>query len=109
MTETKFMQPCTACGGTGTVPRQRRRLPNGELDKFDTLDCVSLTPDGPPPRAIAGEPPDPLVVGPSSVAWSRAPGEAGRTIFVTTDGGHTAPPPDGRVRTAKVLRLELLD
>jgi hypothetical protein len=30
---------------------------------------------------------------------------AGQVVYVTTNGGHTAPPPDGVVR--KVLRMEL--
>jgi hypothetical protein len=48
-----------------------------------------------------------MMLGPSSAAWSRAPGEAGQVVYVTTDGGQTAPPPDGVVRNAKVLRMEL--
>ena len=39
-------------------------------------------------------------------AWGRAPGERGRVAYFTTDGG-TAQPPDGRYRTAKVLRADL--
>jgi DnaJ-class molecular chaperone len=34
----KLSEPCKTCGGTGKVPRSVRRLPNGELDQFDTLD-----------------------------------------------------------------------
>jgi hypothetical protein len=64
--------------------------------------------EGEPPRPIAGEPLDELVLGPSSAAWSRAPGEYGRVAYVTTDGGHTVPPPDGIVRNAKVLRMEFI-
>jgi RecJ-like exonuclease len=33
-----FMEPCKICSGTGKVPRVRRRLPNGEPDRFDTID-----------------------------------------------------------------------
>lgn len=79
------------------------------VHRENRIDVVSLEPGMPPPRAIAGEPLDPILLGPSSAAWSRAPGEAGRVLFVTTDGGHTAPPPGGRVRTAKVLRMELFE
>ena len=43
---------------------------------------------------------------PSSAAWSRGPGDYGRVAYVTTDGGTTAPPPDGKIRPAKVLRVE---
>jgi len=79
------------------------------VHRENRIDCVSLEPGGPPLRTIAGDPREAILLGPSSAAWSRAPGEAGRVIFITTDGGHTAPPPDGRVRTAKVLRMELFD
>ena len=77
------------------------------VHRENRIDCVSLEPGGPPPRALAGEPPDPILIGPSSAAWSRAPGAKGHVVFVTTDGGTTAPPADGRVQTAKVLRMEL--
>lgn len=30
--------PCKTCDGSGKVPRPRRRLPNGEPDRFDTID-----------------------------------------------------------------------
>jgi hypothetical protein len=79
------------------------------VHRENRIDCVSLERDGRSFPAIAGEPPDASLLGPSSAAWSRAPDEAGRIVFVTTDGGHTAPPPDDRVRTAKVLRMELFD
>lgn len=74
----------------------------------NTIDRVRL--DGPPdqPRvSIAGSPVDELLLGPSSAAWGRGPGEYGRTAYVTTDGGTTAPLPDGTVRTAKILRIDL--
>lgn len=77
------------------------------VHRENRIDRVPLEPGGKPPQAIAGEPLDELLLGPSSAAWSRAPGEAGRIVYVTTDGGHTAPPPDGIVRNAKVLRMEL--
>jgi hypothetical protein len=78
------------------------------VHRENRIDRVPLEPGGELPQPIAGKPLDELLLGPSSAAWSRAPGEAGRTIYVTTDGGHTAPPPDGMVRNAKVLRMELL-
>lgn len=79
------------------------------VHRENRIDSVLLEPGGPPPRAIAGDPLDEILLGPSSAAWSRAPGDAGRVAFVTTDGGHTAPPADDRVRSAKVLRMELFD
>jgi hypothetical protein len=74
----------------------------------NTIVRVPLEPAKGAPRIIAGDPLDELLLGPSSAAWSRAPGEYGRVAYVTTDGGQTAPPPDGIVRSAKVLRMELL-
>jgi hypothetical protein len=38
-------QPCGICGGRGAVPRDRRRLPNGELDPFDTLNWPEIVCD----------------------------------------------------------------
>ena len=74
----------------------------------NTIDRVRLAPDG--NRAgrtiVAGDPFTDMLVGPSAIAWSRAPGHAGRVAYVLTDGG-TAQPPDGVYRTAKVLRAEL--
>jgi hypothetical protein len=72
----------------------------------NTIDLVRLRPDG--NRAgrtvIAGEPFTETLVGPSSGAWRRGPGDYGRTAYFTTDGG-TAQPPDGIFRTAKLLRV----
>lgn len=74
----------------------------------NTIDRVVLrAADTLPARDIVvGDPFDKQVVGPSSAAWGRGPGEYGRIAYVTTDGGTTAPPPDGIVRPAKVLRVE---
>ncbi|HTZ38338.1 MAG TPA: hypothetical protein VMB84_20100 [Stellaceae bacterium] len=33
---------CKTCDGTGRVPRPRRRLPNGEPDRFDTIDWPEM-------------------------------------------------------------------
>ena len=74
----------------------------------NTIDRMPLEPDhGEEIQSIAGSPFDEELVGPSSGAWGRAPGEEGRIAFFTTDGGTTAPPPDGVLRTAKVLRVEI--
>jgi hypothetical protein len=74
----------------------------------NTIDRVPLTPAEPnaPREVIAGEPFDPELVGPSGGVWGRDPGEHGHTAYFTTDGGTTAPPPDGIVRNAKLLRVE---
>jgi hypothetical protein len=74
----------------------------------NTLDRVSLTPDGNPgPRdSVIGDPVFDLMIGPTAAAWSRKPSEHGRVVYVTTDGGIKAPMPDG-LRAAKVLRVTL--
>lgn len=56
-------------------------------------------------RHIAGDPFDPVLVGPSSAFWGRRPGDYGRVAYVTTHGGTTAPP-YGMVRKASLLRTE---
>ena len=58
-------------------------------------------------RVIAGDPFTDQLVGPSSLAWGRGPGEYGRVAYVTTDGGHTMPPPGQPVRPAKLVRIEI--
>ena len=44
-------EPCKTCDGAGRVPRPRRKLPNGEPDRFDTIDwpevvCETCTGSG---------------------------------------------------------------
>jgi hypothetical protein len=73
----------------------------------NTIDRMSLEPDRNEEReCVAGNPFDEELVGPSSGAWGRAHGEGGRVAFFTTDGGTTALPLDGVLRTAKILRVE---
>lgn len=73
----------------------------------NTLDRVPLAPrHGSEVRHLAGDPFDPVLAGPSSAFWGRRPGDHGRVFYVTTDGGTTAPP-DGIVRKASLLRVEL--
>jgi hypothetical protein len=80
------------------------------VHRENRIDCVALVPGGDlsSALALAGEPMTDILLGPSSAAWSRSPDELGCVFYVTTDGGQTAPPPDGIVRNAKILRLELL-
>jgi hypothetical protein len=74
----------------------------------NTIDRMSLEPDRHEEREIiAGIPFNEELVGPSSGAWGREAGEMGRVAFFTTDGGTTALPPDGILRPAKILRVEL--
>lgn len=87
---------------------ERRRVAYITTHRQNTIERVPLDPgSGQAPRTAAGQPFDPRLVGPSSVAWGRRPGEYGRIAYVTTDGGLVAPPPDGIVRPAKLLRAEL--
>lgn len=75
--------------------------------RTNTIDRVPLAPrHGSEVRHIAGDPFDETLVGPSSAAWGRGPADEGRVAYVTTDGGTTAPP-DGIVRQASLLRVEL--
>jgi len=75
--------------------------------RANTLDRVPLQPRrGSVVRHIAGDPFDELLIGPSSAAWGRGPGQRGRVAYVTTDGGTTAPP-NGIVRKAALMRVEL--
>ena len=71
----------------------------------NTIDLVPLRPNA-SRVCVAGEPFTEELIGPSSAAWARGPNDYGRVAYVSTDGGTTAPPPDGRVRPAKVLRVE---
>ena len=75
----------------------------------NTIDRVRLAHDGNREgrTVIAGNPFNDKLVGPSAGARGRSPEDKGRIAFFTSDGGTVAPPPDGKVRTAKVLRVEL--
>ena len=70
----------------------------------NTIDCISLNPAKNSERYIvAGDPFTEELIGPSSGAWGRLPGEYGKVAYFITDGG-TAP--DGLRRPAKLLRVE---
>jgi hypothetical protein len=76
----------------------------------NTIDCVSLNPARNSYRFIvAGDPLNEELIGPSSAAWSRLPGEYGKVAFFTTDGGTASPLPDGVRRPAKLLRVEITE
>lgn len=74
----------------------------------NTIDLVSLDPaaNKGPRRSILGNPVVDLMIGPSAIAWGRAPEDYGRCAYITTDGGIKAPMPGGP-RPSKILRLEL--
>jgi len=74
----------------------------------NTLQRVPLDPhSGQAIQTIAGQPFDPQLAGPSDFAWGPGPQDVGSVAFLTTDGGVTAPPPDGIIRPAKLLRVDL--
>jgi hypothetical protein len=56
---------------------------------------------------VAGLPLDARLVGPSSFAWGRGPGNYGVVGYATTDGGTTAPPPGLGKTPARVVQLVL--
>ena len=73
----------------------------------NTIDCISLDPAKNSERHIvAGDPFTEELIGPSSGAWGRLPGEYGKIAYFISDGGTASPPPDGRRRPAKLLRVE---
>lgn len=75
--------------------------------RANTIDRVPLHPrHGSEVRHLIGDPFDEALIGPSSASWGRLPAEHGRVLYVTTDGGTTAPP-KGIVRNAALLRVEL--
>jgi hypothetical protein len=75
----------------------------------NTIDRVSMNPaeNSGFTQSVAGDPFNEELIGPSSGAWSRIPGEYGKVAFFLSDGGTASPPPDGIVRPAKLLRVEL--
>jgi hypothetical protein len=75
--------------------------------RANTIDRVPLKPQhGSEVRHIVDNPSDRILVGPTSFAWRNQPGDYGRVFYVLTDGGRTASP-DGVVRKATMLRVEL--
>ena len=73
----------------------------------NSIDRVSLDPGDNSgfPDCVAGDPFDEELIGPSSGAWSRAPGDYGKVAYFISDGGTASPPPGGP-RPAKLLRVE---
>jgi hypothetical protein len=74
----------------------------------NTIDRVplELAENGAARVIVAGDPFTEQLIGPSSAAWGRGPADYGRVAYVSSDGGTTSPPPDGKVRPAQVLRVE---
>ena len=74
----------------------------------NTIDRISMDPgeNSGFTQSVAGDPFTEALIGPCSVAWSRAPGEYGKVAFIISDGGTASPPPGGP-RPAKLQRLHL--
>jgi hypothetical protein len=72
----------------------------------NTIDRVIMEADGNRTGFVvaAGNPFTETLVGPSSGAWRCGAQDYGRVAYFTTDGG-TAEPPNGLLRTAKLLRV----
>ena len=69
----------------------------------NTIDCVSLNPGRNTYRFIvAGDPLNEELIGPSSAAWGRLPGDYGKVAFVTTDGGTAWPPSRWRATVGQI-------
>jgi hypothetical protein len=75
----------------------------------NTIDVVSMDPalNSGFTQCIAGDPYTEQLIGPSAGAWGRGLDDLGRIAYFITDGGTASPPPDGRARSAKLLRVEL--
>ncbi len=74
----------------------------------NTIDRISMDPGDNSgfTQSVAGDPPTEAMVGPSSGAWSRAPGEHGRVAYFISDGGTASPSPGGPL-PAKLQRVVL--
>ena len=73
----------------------------------NTIDRISMDPGDNSgfPQIVAGDPFTEALIGPSSGAWGRAPGQYGKVAFFISDGGTASPPPGG-AQPARLLRVE---
>ena len=74
----------------------------------NTIDRVSMDPgkNSGFTQSVAGDPFTEQLIGPSSGAWGRGPGEGpGKIAYFLTDGGTASPPPDGP-HPATLIRVE---
>ena len=74
----------------------------------NTIDRVSMDPGDNSgfTQCAAGDPFTEELIGPSSGAWGRAPGDYGKVAYFITDGGTASPPPGGP-QPARLLRVDL--
>ena len=70
----------------------------------NTIDCVSMNPGDNSgfTQSVAGDPFTEALIGPSSGAWSRRPGDYGKAAYFICDGGTASPAPGGP-QPAKLL------
>lgn len=73
----------------------------------NTIDVVSMDPglNSGFTQSVAGNPFTKSLIGPSSGAWRRSPGDYGRVAYFIMDGGTASPPPGGP-QAAQVLQVE---
>ena len=73
----------------------------------NTIDVVSMDPglNSGFTQSVAGDPFTAALLGPSSAAWRRNPGDYGRVAYFITDGGTASPPPDGP-HPAELIRVD---
>jgi len=72
-----------------------------------TIERVPLTKDAPGREAVVGQPFNDKIIGPTSTEWGRSPGDYGHVFYATTDGGTVQLAPDGVLRPARLMRVEL--
>ena len=74
----------------------------------NTIDVVSMDPglNSGFPQSVLGEPFTEELIGPSSLAWGRKPGQQGRTAFLIMDGGTASPQPGGP-QAARLLQIDV--
>ena len=74
-----------------------------------TIHRVPLAPSEPvvAHSIVLGSPFDPELVGPASLVWGRGPFDQGHTAYLSTDGGHVKPAPDGIIRASLITRLQI--
>ena len=78
---------------------------SGEISK---VDVVSMDPglNSGFTQSVAGDPFTESLIGPSSGAWRRGPGDYGRVAYFIMDGGTASPPPSGP-HNAQLIRVDL--
>ena len=73
----------------------------------NTIDVVSMDPgiNSGFTQSVAGDPFTDKLIGPSSGAWRRSPGDYGRVAYFIMDGGTASPPPSGP-KAAQLIKVE---